>query len=279
VVSQEESLRKPTFRLPSGACDAHCHVIGPGDVFPYAPGQMPDVVAPKATLAAFHRRIGADRTVFVQSFAHGTDNRAMLDAIADDPANLRGVALVDDSFTARDFERLHAGGIRAVRFHFTDHHPPTDMDLFQRVVERIRPLGWHAQIHPVASEIAPLVPVLRALPIPFVIDHMGRVPAKDGVIQPAFRALLDLVRLPHGWVKVSGSERTDFPPYDGAVTLARALIAVAPDRVVWGSDFPHPDSSHKFEDADLIDLIPRFAPDAATQRRILVDNPARLYGF
>jgi predicted TIM-barrel fold metal-dependent hydrolase len=153
------------------------------------------------------------------------------------------------------------------------------MALFQRVVERIAPLGWHAQIHPVAGEVEGLVPVLRALPVPFVIDHMGRVPAKDGVTQPAFRALLDLVRLPHGWVKVSGFERVDFPPYDGAVTLARALIAAAPDRVVWGSDFPHPGSTHEFEDADLVDLIPRFAPDAETQRRILVDNPARLYGF
>jgi 2-pyrone-4,6-dicarboxylate lactonase len=290
AVSQEESLipkataefatrRRPDFALPPNACDAHCHVIGPANVFPYTKGQMAELDAPKAMLAAFHRHIGAARTVFVQSFAHGTDNRAMLDAIADDPMNLRGVALVDDSFTEQDFARLHAGGIRAVRFHFTDHHPPTDMALFHRVVARIAGLGWHAQIHPVASEIAPLVPVLRALPIPFVIDHMGRVPAKDGVAQPAFRALLDLVRLPHGWVKVSGSERTDFPPYDGAVALARALVAAAPDRVVWGSDFPHPGSSHEFEDADLIDLIPRFAPDATTQRRILVDNPARLYGF
>jgi 2-pyrone-4,6-dicarboxylate lactonase len=254
-------------------------VIGPGNVFPYAPGQVAELDAPKAMLAAFHRHVGAGRTVFVQSFVHGTDNRAMLDAIADDPASLRGVALVDDSFTGQDFARLHVGGIRAVRFHFTDHHPPTDMDLFHRVVERIAPLGWHVQVHPVASEIEGLVPVLHALPIPFVIDHMGRAPAKDGVTHPAFRALLDLVRLPHGWVKVSGSERTDFPPYDGAVTLARALIAAAPDRVVWGTDFPHPGSSHEFADADLIDLIPRFAPDAATQRRILVDNAAQLYGF
>lgn len=153
------------------------------------------------------------------------------------------------------------------------------MALFHRVVRRIAPLGWHVQIHPVASEIEGLVPVLRMLPIPFVVDHMGRVPAKDGVTQPAFKALLDLVQLPHGWVKVSGSERTDFPPYDGAVALAHALIAAAPDRVVWGSDFPHPGSSHEFEDADLIDLIPKLAPDAATQQRILVDNPARLYGF
>jgi predicted TIM-barrel fold metal-dependent hydrolase len=254
-------------------------VIGPGHVFPYTPGQMAELEAPKAMLAAFHRHIGAGRTVFVQSFAHGIDNRAMLDAIADDPVNLRGVALVDESCSAQDFARLHAGGIRAVRFHFTDHHPPTDMGLFHRVVERIAPLGWHVQIHAVAREIAPLAPVLRALPIRFVIDHMGRVPAKDGVAQPAFQALLELMRLPHGWVKVSGSERTDFPPYDGAVTLARALIAAAPDRAVWGSDFPHPGSTHEFEDADLIDLIPRFAPDTATQQRVLVDNPARLYGF
>ena len=270
--------RRPRFQLPADACDVHCHVIGPGDAFPY-PGQAPEVEAPKAMLAAFHRHIGAARTVFVQSFAHRTDNRAMLDAIADEPATTRGVALVDDSFTERDFERLHVGGIRGVRFHFTDHHPPTDMALFHRVVDRIAPLGWHVQIHLVASEIEPLAPVLRALPLPFVIDHMGRVPAQGGVAQPAFRALLDLVRLRHGWIKVSGSERVDFPPYDGAVMLARALIAAAPERVVWGTDFPHPGSTHEFEDADLVDLIPRFAPDTMTQRRLLVDNPARLYGF
>ena len=108
--------RRPNFRLPPNACDAHCHVIGPANLFPCTPGQMAEVEAPKAMLAAFHRHIGAERTVFVQSFAHGTDNRAMLDAIADDPANLRGVALVDESFTGRDFERLHRGGIRGVRF-------------------------------------------------------------------------------------------------------------------------------------------------------------------
>lgn len=271
--------RRPSFKLPPEACDAHCHVIGPCDAFPYPSGQAPEVEAPKAMLAAFHRHIGAARTVFVQSFSHLTDNRAMLNAIADEPANLRGVALVDDGFTERDLASLHAGGIRGVRFHFTDHHPPTHMDVFHCVVERIRPLGWHAQIHLVASEIERLAPVLHALPLRFVIDHMGRVPANGGVAQPAFRALLDLVRLPHGWVKVSGSERVDFPPYDGAVTLARALIAAAPDRVVWGTDFPHPGSTHEFEDADLVDLIPQFAPDVVTQRRLLVDNPARLYGF
>jgi 2-pyrone-4,6-dicarboxylate lactonase len=265
--------------LPPDACDAHCHVIGPGDAFPYPSGQAPEVEAPKAMLGAFHRHIGTTRTVFVQSFSHLTDNRAMLDAIADEPANARGVALVDDSYTEADLARLHAGGIRGVRLHFTDHHPPTDLNVFHRVAEHIKPFGWHAQIHLVASEIERLVPVLRALPIPFVIDHMGRVPAQGGATQPAFRALLDLVRLRHGWVKVSGSERVDFPPYEGAVTLARALIAVAPDRVVWGTDFPHPGSTHEFEDADLVDLIPKFAPDAVTQRRLLVDNPARLYGF
>lgn len=272
--------RSARFKLPKGACDTHCHVFGPGSRFPYKSGKAPAEDVPKAELAAYHKHIGADRVVFVQSIVHGTDNRAMLDAIAADPKSFRGVALADDSFTEKDFEALHAGGIRGVRFHFTSHGAgTTDMDVFHHVVDRIKGLGWHVQIHPEAATIEPLVPVLRRLTIPFVFDHMGRVFAQDGLDQRGFQALLMLVRMEHGWVKVSGSERISLPPYDAAIPFARALFEAAPDRTVWGTDFPHPNSSHVFEDADLIDLIPQIAPDETSQRRLLIDNPSRLYGF
>jgi predicted TIM-barrel fold metal-dependent hydrolase len=273
--------RRPRFQLPPGACDAHCHVFGPAARFPYAPNRRytpPD--APKEMLRALHDHLGVARAVIVQASCHGTDNAAMLDAIASDPQRYRGVAIVDDGFTDRDYDALHAGGVRGVRFNFVKHlGGAPDMGVFARVIDRIKARGWHVVLHLDAPDIAPFSAMIRHLPLPFVIDHMGRVPAAAGLDQPGLRALIELSRLENCWIKVCGAERIAMPPYDQAVPIARALVEAAPERVLWGTDFPHPNATHEADEADLVDLVPRYAPDALAQRRLLVDNPARLYGF
>jgi predicted TIM-barrel fold metal-dependent hydrolase len=273
--------RKPRFKLPAGACDAHCHVFGPGDVFPYAPGRRytPDD-APKETLAALHEFLGITRAVIVQASCHGADNRAMLDALAWAPGRLRGVAIADAKSSSQDFQLMHAAGVRGVRFNFVKHlGGAPDMDVFWSVLRKVKSLGWHLVLHMDAIDIEVLTPTIRKLEMPFVIDHMGRVESAKGVEQPAFKALLELVRMDNCWIKVSGSERISFPPYDAAVPFARALIETAPDRCLWGTDFPHPNPTHEADEADLVDLIPQFVPDAVLQKKLLVDNPARLYEF
>jgi predicted TIM-barrel fold metal-dependent hydrolase len=273
--------RKPKFQLPPGSCDAHCHVFGPGAVFPYAPDRRytPED-APKETLAALHAHLGIERAVIVQASCHGKDNRAMLDAIASAPDRYRGVALPDDSFSDKDFEALHRGGVRGVRFNFVSHlGGAPDLKVMHRVLDRVKGLGWHVVLHLDAPNIIPLSDMMRALPLPFVIDHMGRVPAAAGVTQLPLLALLELAKDERCWIKVCGSERISMPPYEEAVPIAQMIIETAPERVLWGTDFPHPNATHEADEADLVDLIPRFAPDATLQRKLLVDNPARLYGF
>jgi len=256
-------------------------VFGPGAKFPYAPNRRytPED-APKEMLRALHDHLGIERSVIVQASCHGTDNAAMLDCIASDPKRYRGVAIVDDTFTDKDYDALHAGGVRGVRFNFVKHlGGAPDMGLFNRVIDRIAARGWHVVLHLDAGNIIPLSDMIRKLPLPFVIDHMGRVPAKDGVDQPPLRALLELARLDKAWIKVCGAERISMPPYDKAVPIAHALVQAAPERVLWGTDFPHPNATHEADEADLIDLVPQYATDALAQKRLLVDNPARLYGF
>jgi len=273
--------RRPRFQLPAGATDAHCHVFGPGERFPYAPGRRytPDD-APKEMLRALHDHLGVARAVIVQASCHGSDNAAMLDCIASDPRRYRGVAIVDDSFTEKDFDALDGGGVRGVRFNFVKHlGGAPDMDVFARVIDRIKDRGWHLVLHLDAPSIVPLSDVMRKLPLPFVIDHMGRVPGKDGVAQAPLKALLELARLENCWIKVCGAERISFPPYAEAVPIAHAIVQAAPERVLWGTDFPHPNPTHEADEADLVDLVPQFTADPEQQRKLLVDNPARLYGF
>jgi len=273
--------RKPRFRPPPGACDAHCHVFGPQQRFPYAANRRytPED-APKEMLFALHAALGIERSVIVQASCHGTDNAALLDAIASDPQRYRGVAVVDEGFGEREFRRLHEGGVRGVRFNFVRHlGGAPDLAVFNRVIDRIKPMGWHLVLHLDAVDLAPLSTMIRALPVPFVIDHMGRVDASLGVEQPAFRALLELAHMNTCWIKVSGAERISRPPYAAAIPFARALIEVAPERVLWGTDFPHPNSTHDLDEAELVDLLPSFASSEPALRKLLVDNPARLYGF
>jgi predicted TIM-barrel fold metal-dependent hydrolase len=270
--------------MPPHACDAHCHIFGPRAAFPYAPDRTytpPD--APKASLSALHSILGIDRAVLVQASCHGIDNRAMLDAIKTSGGRYRGVAIVDASFTEPDYAALHEGGIRGVRFNFVEHlGGGPDMDVFHHVIQRIRPLGWHLVVHLDAVDIPELSTLLRPLAVPFVIDHMGRVKADGGLEQRPFRALLELMKLDTCWVKVCGAERvsTAGPPFHDAVPFARAIVNVAPDRVLWGTDWPHPNVGRFMpNDGDLVDLVSEIAPDEVQRDKLLVRNPANLYGW
>ncbi len=276
--------KKPKFVMPANACDAHCHVFGPAAVFPYAADRAytpPD--APKEKLMALHRLLGITRAVIVQASCHGADNSATLDAIAASGGRYKGIAIVDESADDKEFRRLDAGGIRGVRFNFVQHlGGRPDMKFFQRTVTRIKEMGWHLVLHLDAKDIAELSPTIRKLPLPFILDHMGRVKAGDGLEQPPFKALLELQKLETCWVKVCGSERvsTAGPPFTDAVPFAQALVKAAPGRVLWGTDWPHPNiAKHMPNDGDLVDLVPSIAPDPAHRQKLLVENPARLYGF
>ena len=281
----DPNTRQPQFRAPPGACDAHCHIFGPADLYPYAPDRTytpPD--APLGRFKALQSILGLERAVLVNASCHGTDNTVIVDAIAQSGGKYRGVANADDSFSERDYQKLHDAGFRGVRFNFVKHLGGVpDMGEFHRVIDRIQPLGWHVDLHFDASDLVEFADLFEKLPVPFLIDHMGRVPTKNGLEQEPFQQLLAVAKNNERcWVKISGAERMSNagPPFTDAVPFAQALIAVAPERILWGTDWPHPNiSQHMPNDGDLLDLVPLFAPDAATQKRFLVDNPHRLYGF
>ncbi|MFZ4409730.1 MAG: amidohydrolase family protein [Paracraurococcus sp.] len=278
----DPSPRTPRYRPPPGACDAHCHVFGPADRYPYAPDRAytpPD--APVADLRRLHRILGVERAVIVQASCHGTDNTAMLDAITESGGAYRGIAIVDGSVTDAELARLHAGGIRGVRFNFVRHlGGAPDLAVFDAILARIERLGWHVVLHLDAEDIAEHAPRIGRLRVPFVIDHMGRVKAGAGLDQAPFRALLDLLRNPLAWVKICGAERVSSAgaPFADAVPFAAALLEAAPDRVLWGTDWPHPNIAGDMpNDGDLVDLLAAVTADAGLRRQVLVENPSRLY--
>jgi len=260
-------------------------VFGPADRFPFAPGRRytpPD--AGVEDLARLHARLGLDRAVIVQASCHGTDHAALLDALRRGAGRYAGVAMIDEATTDDELDELHAAGVRGTRMNFVAHlgGAPT-ADAVERIVARAAERDWHVVLHLDAADLARYAPLLALLPCPYVIDHMGRIDATAGLDQEPFRALLALLhRGDRCWVKLSGAERLTAagpPPYDDVVPFAQALIAAAPDRVLWGTDWPHPNVRHMPDDGDLVDLLAAFAPDEDVRHRILVDNPARLYDF
>jgi predicted TIM-barrel fold metal-dependent hydrolase len=275
-------MRRPNFQLPPGTCDTHVHIWGPFDRFPVAKGApYTPPERNKDDLRALHARLGVDRAVIVQTTVYKADNRAMLDAIAASNGAYRGVALIDESFGDAEYQTLHDGGVRGVRFGFVKHLGGIpDLALVRRTADRIAAMGWHLVLHLDAANIPEFESLFREFRLPVVIDHMGRPPAQDGLDQAPFRILLDLLRAPNWWVKVSGSERISHagPPFHDAIPFARKLMEIAPDRTLWGTDWPHPNVRWEPDEADLVDLLPEFG-DATALHRVLVDNPARLYGF
>jgi predicted TIM-barrel fold metal-dependent hydrolase len=226
----------------------------------------------------FQQRIGTTRTVVVTPAAYGTDNAVTLDTIAQLGPDTRGVAVVQPPVTDEELKRMAAGGIRGIRFtQFDPNTAATTLDMIVPLARRVEPWGWHVQIHLRADQIVAAAGMLQRLPGSVVFDHLGRV---SGVNDPAFVILRRMLDRGRTWMKLSGAYMMANPPaYAEATALARAYVSAAPERMVWGSDWPHPTESHKPDDAVLFDLLAEWAPDATTRRRILVDNPARLYGF
>jgi len=278
--------RKPKFKAPPGSCDTHCHIFGPPEVFPYSERRR--YTPPAAPLEHYLMMldvIGVDRGIIVQPNVHDTDNRISLDAIARGGGRLRGVGRIDDDTTDRELEVMHEGGIRGVRFEFVSgRHGSTNIQLFERNIERIRPFGWHVELHVDPDVLVAHAEWFRALNMTSIVDHMARLHTADGINQPAFRLLLELMERPNYWVKISGADqRTTAPyPYADVVPFAHALIEKAPDRIMWGTNWPHGNlfkHGRTPNDGLLLNLMLDFAPDESIRNKILVDNPARLFGF
>jgi 2-pyrone-4,6-dicarboxylate lactonase len=273
----------PSLVMPPGACDAHCHVFGPANKFPYAADRSytpPD--APVENLRRLHAKLGVSRAVIVHASCHGMEMEVTLDAIASSEGRYRGVACVEDRVTDRELARLQTGGIRGIRFNFVKHLGGVpDLGVFYRLLARIKPLRWHVVLHFDAEDIVSQRELLGRIDVPFIIDHMGRVKAAEGLEQAPFQSLLALYRNnPLAWIKVCGAERVSSGkrPFLDAVPFAQALIAEDPGRILWGTDWPHPNITKDMpNDGELVNLFAKICPDPALQRRILVDNPTRMY--
>jgi predicted TIM-barrel fold metal-dependent hydrolase len=281
----DPDTKAPNFIPPPGACDCHVHVFGPAARFPFAPEKAErGYDAPKESLEQMHRKIGMDRCVIVHANTHGTDLAATLDAMATSSRQIRAVALVDSSVTDARLEELHEAGVRGVRYSPSLDGGPLDDDAIGRMAHRLAPLGWHILFHFKNNEILTYADLLKDLVVPSVLDHFGGIdPATGGTDQDSFRLVVDHLTNGDGWVKISAIEKVSHQlyPFTDAADIARALIEVAPDRILWGSDWPHPSVGPQgpTNDGDLVDLIPAFVDDEEIQHKLLVDNPARLYGF
>ncbi len=269
---------------PPGATDAHCHIFGPAARFPFSPDRT--YTPPDSGLGEFEalqERLGLSRAVFVQASCHGTDNAAMVDALRRGDGRYAGVAMIDESHTDADIDELHDAGVRGTRFNFVKHlGGAPEINSFWRIVDRVQRHGWHIVLHFDAKDLPSYADLLDRMPCPYVIDHMARIPTADGIDQAPFRTLLELLNDERAWVKISGAERLTAdgpPPYDDVVPYAQALVSTAPDRVLWGTDWPHPNVRHMPDDGDLVDLLVDLVPDDATRHRVLVANPERLYDF
>jgi 2-pyrone-4,6-dicarboxylate lactonase len=276
--------RVPDFMLPPQTCDSHCHVFGPASRYPYAanrPYTPPD--APLEKLKALQARLGIERAVLVNATPHGRDNRVVTDAIAASSGRYKGIANVDPSFEDAAIRALTDAGIVGCRFTFLARlGGRPDMDAFATVVRRIAPHGWHVDLYLPAENLDEFAPVLDALPIPYVVDHIGLIDAGRGVDQPGFRALAQrYARDRKCWIKVTCPERLSAAgaPYHDVAPFARRLIEIDPERLLWGTDWPHPNVEAMPDDGDLVDLVPVYADDPAIRQQLLVDNPARLFGF
>ena len=274
---------KPAFQAPPGAVDAHCHVFGPGDVFPYSPKRKyTPGDAPKEQLFALRDFLGFARNVIVQASCHGTDNSAMVDALQFAGVSARGIAVVDPDISDAELTKLDAAGVRGVRFNFLKRLVDlTPRETYLRVAAAIAKLDWHIIIYFEAPELDSLEPFITALPTIVAIDHMGRPDVELGTDHPQWQRFLRMLDAHANlWVKVSGPERLSKigPPYDDVVPFGRALVERYPDRVLWGTDWPHPNmETHVPDDGRLVDFIPRIAATPELQRKLLVDNPMRLY--
>ncbi|MEG1769002.1 MAG: amidohydrolase family protein [Comamonas sp.] len=273
---------RPATSAPAGACDAHMHILDPR----FAPIAA---VLPGATVAEY-RQIqalnGTTRTVVVQPRPFGTDNRVTLDAIRELGIDrTRGVAVVNPDITDAELQALHAGGIRGIRFSLhTAVHAAVGFEMVEPLAQRVHAWGWHLQLHWSADQLLAHGSMLQRLPTPLVFDHLGRLPLPMGTAHPAFALIRGLLDQGRAWVKLSGAYLDTRQPhgqgYADTDAVARAWVRAAPERLVWGSDWPHTtETERKPDDAELFDLLARWSGDEKVRQRVLVDNPAALYGF
>lgn len=274
----------PTFVLPEGAVDAHCHVFGPANEFPFAPERKyTPCDAGKEQLWSLRDHLGFRRNVIVQATCHGADNRGMVDAVASSKGLARGIATVRGDISDDELFKLHEAGVRGVRFNFVkrlvDKLPQAELT---SIAERIAPLGWHIVIYFEAQELNEIWDLITHLPTTVVVDHMGRPDVTKPVEGEEFQQFVSLLEdHPNFWSKVTCPERlsqTGPPTYDDFVPFAKHLVERFPDRVLWGTDWPHPNmKSHMPDDGQLVDMVPRIAESESLQQALLVDNPMQLY--
>ncbi len=282
AVPWSSGTEPPKLKAPPNACDCHMHIYD--SRFPVAPNaKLCPADAKVDDYRLLQRRIGTTRNVVVTPSTYGTDNACTLDAMDELGASARGVAVVDTSITDAELKRLNSLGIRGIRFNLVQSGATT-IDMLEPLSKRVNDLGWHVQIHMAAKQIVETADLLRRLPSPVVFDHRARIPQPAGVEDPAFALVMKLLDNGRTWVKLSGAymdTRTGPPAYADVSKAARAYVKAAPERLVWASDWPHPTENvnAKPDDAVLFDLMADWAPDEAIRNRILVDNPAALYGF
>jgi predicted TIM-barrel fold metal-dependent hydrolase len=276
--------RAPVEMPPRGSCDCHVHVFDKTQIHRLRQGSAYD--PPDATvddLLRMHRTLGIDRGVIVQASGYGTDHEVMIEALAKAGSNYRGVAIINDSVTDAELARLHAAGVRAARFSFASFLKiaPTIPE-FERGVARVRELGWHIKVFTVGDDLLKYADIFEQVDVPLVFDHMGFLEPHRGVDAPAFRRLIDFLGRDNCWVTISNGDRRSPQgyPWNDIEPFAQALIAAAPERVLWCTDWPHLTYEKIMpNDAELLEFIFRCCPDRSQLHRILVDNPARLYGF
>jgi predicted TIM-barrel fold metal-dependent hydrolase len=286
------------FDVPAGACDCHTHIHGDPARFPFYAGRVytPELASPEE-MSALHKALHIERVVIVTPSVYGPDNSATLFGIKARGPTARGVAVIDDKTSDNDLDALQQAGFRGIRLNLATggvNDPNVGRARFTAAVERMKARGWHVQLFTSLAMISAIKDLLAASPVPAVFDHFGGAEAALGVEQPGFSDLLELVKSGKAYVKISGAYRASklAPDYPDAAPLAKALIAANPDRIVWGSDWPHPDSVtppgrkvtdvtplYQIDDGRLLNQLPVWAPDAAVRKKILVDNPARLYVF
>jgi predicted TIM-barrel fold metal-dependent hydrolase len=286
------------FDVPAGACDCHTHIHGDPAKFPFFAGRVytPEVASPEE-MSALHKALHIERVVIVTPSVYGTDNSATLFGMKARGATARGVAVIDDKTPDSDLDAMNQAGIRGIRLNLATggvNDPTVGRPRFQAAVERVRARNWHVQLFTSLAMISAIKDLVAASPVPVVFDHFGGAQAELGVDQPGFADLLELVKSGKAYVKISGAYRASklAPDYPDAAPLARALITANSNRIIWGTDWPHPDSStvpgrkptdvaplFQIDDGRLLNQLPAWAPDAAIRKTILVDNPARLYGF
>jgi len=279
-----EPGRRPDLRLPAGATDCHAHVFGPQARYPLlADTHFVPQLTPWSNYAAMLRSIDCQRAVLVQPSVYGTDNTAIEHTLEmADGIERRAVAVVAPDVADKELERLHALGFRGIRINIASGTHGLRLEHASALADRIRHLGWHLQFYADFFKHPDIGGVLAALPVPIVIDHFGRIRAREGVNAPGFQAVLRLLTHDHCWAKLTAPYFISalFPQYEDIAPFAQAMVATAPDRVVWGTDWPHASAREKMPvDADLVDLLAQWVTDDSGRQRVLVDNPARLYGF